>query len=364
MSNIKFSQLPDLANITANTIVPVVSANVNYTVTAANLQTFVNTSAGNITGGNLLTGGVASAGGNITGGNLLTGGVVSATGNITGNYILGNGSQLTGLPALYGNANVVSLLAGFGSNTISTTGTVTAGNITGGNVLTGGVVSATGNITGNYILGNGSALTGLPVQYDNANVVTLLASFGSNSISTTGNITAGYFAGNGAGLTNLTSNVVSNVISGGNNFANTVAGNGRMWINGGKAATGNLDAYANNSLWITSGDPATSARIVLIGDTDGNISIQPASSTSYVTINGLTINNGNTTGTRFFSQRSESFTFFGTAGGFGSTAGFNATQLTKTGTSTGTAGDIAWDANYIYVCTGSNVWKRTALSSF
>ena len=45
-------------------------------------------------------GGIAntiSATGNITAGNLLTGGVVSATGNITGNYFFGNGSQLTGI---------------------------------------------------------------------------------------------------------------------------------------------------------------------------------------------------------------------------------------------------------------------------
>jgi hypothetical protein len=361
MSNIKFSQLPDLGTITANTIVPVVSANTNFTVTAANLQTFVNTSAGNISGGNLLTGGVASAGGNITGGNLLTGGVVTATGNITGNYILGNGSQLTGLPALYGNANVVSLLAGFGSNTISTTGTVTAGNVSGGNVLTGGVVSATGNITGNYILGNGSQLSGLPVQYDNANVVTLLASFGSNSISTTGNITASYFAGNGAGLTGITSNVVNNVISGGSNFANTVAGNGRMWINGGKAATGNLDGFAANSLFITSGDLITSARIVLVGDTDGNISIQPGNSTTgSVSINGLGITNGNTTMTRaFVNQRISSNQ------NASNSAGFNQPINPKTTSSeTGTEGDIVWDTNYIYICVATNTWKRAALSSF
>ena len=113
-------------------------------------------------------------------------GNISATGNITGNYFIGNGSQLTGITGTYSNANVVTLLANFGSNTISTTG-----NVTGGNVLTGGIVSATGNVTGSYILGNGSQLTGLPATYSNANVVSLLAAFGSNTISTTGNITAG-----------------------------------------------------------------------------------------------------------------------------------------------------------------------------
>jgi len=110
-----------------------------------------------------------SSTGNVTGGNLRTAGAVSAIGNVTGNYFLGNGSQLTGLPATYSNANVVSLMANFGSNTISTTG----------------------NITGGFILGNGSQLTGLPATYSNANVTSLLANFGSNAISTTGNITAG-----------------------------------------------------------------------------------------------------------------------------------------------------------------------------
>ena len=62
---------------------------------------------------------------------------ISATGNITGNYIIGNGSQLTGLPATYSNATAASFLAAFGSNTISTTGSITSGNISGGNILTG-----------------------------------------------------------------------------------------------------------------------------------------------------------------------------------------------------------------------------------
>ena len=55
-------------------------------------------------------------------GALTVGTTINAVGNITGNYILGNISQATGLPTSYGNSNVVTLLAGFGSNTISTTG--------------------------------------------------------------------------------------------------------------------------------------------------------------------------------------------------------------------------------------------------
>ena len=33
-------------------------------------------------------------------------------------------------------------------------------------------------------------------------------------------------------------------------------------------------------------------------------------------------------------------------------------------TATGTAGEVAWDANYIYVCTATNTWKRVAISTW
>jgi hypothetical protein len=101
---------------------------------------------------------------NITSVGTLT--ALSVTGNITGNYFVGNGSQLTGIVLSYGNSNVATFMANFGSNTISTTG----------------------NISGGYFFGNGSQLTGLPATYTNANVATFMANFGSNTISTTGNI--------------------------------------------------------------------------------------------------------------------------------------------------------------------------------
>jgi len=125
---------------------------------------------------------------------------ISTTGNITSDYVLGNGSLLTGITANYSNANVVSLMAAFGSNAISTTGNVSAdivsasGNIVGLNLKTSG---ATGNIVGanyvsaNFYLGDGGLLSNIGGTYSNANVTSLLAGFGSNSISTSGNITSG-----------------------------------------------------------------------------------------------------------------------------------------------------------------------------
>jgi hypothetical protein len=247
---------------------------------------------------------------------------ISTTGNVTAGYFIGNGSQLTGLPAIYGNSNVATLLAGFGSNVISTTGNVTGGNlrtaglisatgditggnvnagasitatahtgatfsatgnITGGNIFTAGLitatgnvtggnlrtvgqVSATGNITGSFFVGNGSLLTGIAASgYGNANVVTLLASYGSNTISTTGNVTAGNFIGNvvggGAGTptisstTNLDLSAVSAVrVIGGGTFrlpglttaqiANTIAANGDMIYN---SSVNKFQGYENGA---------------------------------------------------------------------------------------------------------------------
>jgi hypothetical protein len=70
---------------------------------------------------------------------------ISAVGNITGNYFIGNGSALTGLPEGYGNANVAAYLPTYTGNLVSLTGAVTT----------------TANITGNYFVGNGSQLTGI-----------------------------------------------------------------------------------------------------------------------------------------------------------------------------------------------------------
>jgi hypothetical protein len=416
MSNVKFSQLPNLGNITANTIVPVVAANTNYTVTAANLQSYVNSSTGNITGGNInsptlnnganinvvanaqswtfgtdgiltlpdgsqiqngfISGAPGSAGGVTNGGTgyqqfyaqgdgayvqtsvgnagtvfntwqfgldgnltLPQGGIVYETaipfGSLTGNTIalkpqggtsadqqlliyptvtpgtdanhlhltsgnlyntelfLGNDNlyvklantgnvvvntdngvggtgqwtfDVTGnltlpgntfavkyangaavsLGGNYGNANVVANLAALGSNPVSTTG-----NITSGNLKTGGLISATGNITGNYVLGNGSQLTGLPATYGNSNVVSLLSAFGSNTVSTTGNVTAGNIIN--TGISSVTGNITAgNVLTAGvisatgnvttaNYFVGNLVGTTAS-MTGNVSATGNVTA--------------------------------------------------------------------------------------------------------------------------
>ena len=106
-ATVKFSQLPNLTTIQANTTIPVVDTGNNYTVTTAALQTFVN----------------------------------STTGNVTASYFIGNGSQLTGLPAVYSNANVAAFLPVY-----------------------------SGNINAAYYYGDGSGLTGITVGNSNTSL--------------------------------------------------------------------------------------------------------------------------------------------------------------------------------------------------
>jgi hypothetical protein len=341
-SSIIWAQISQAGNIVVTTLQ---SGNSNVTISSAN---------GNVTMGvrgvpNVVTvanigqfiSGIVSATGNITGGNLRTVGQVSATGNITssgnvsGAYILGNGSQLTGLPALYGNANVSAFLPTYTGNlypgavytdlylysngspflsgaytnanvaaylptytgnlggtlttgsqpAITQTGTLTALAVSSLNAVTvnavgnnisltttfGGIitvapsgvgtmdnmvignttpqsanfttVSASGNVTGSYILGNASYMTGIPASYGNANVAAYLPTY-------TGNIAAGNIS--------ATSNVnVNGNVSVAGNIYGTLIGQMNGLVNSVNPAYGTWDfgyilanTYSNPIQWI------------------------------------------------------------------------------------------------------------------
>jgi len=231
-------------------------------ISSTGLATFGNLSvvgtdsdSGNISGGNILTAGVISSTGNATHGNILTSGLISATGNITGNYLLGNGSQLTGLPALYGNANVASYLQVLTSN-ISTTGNITAnyfkgdgsqltninvgaatlsttGNVIGGNILTSGFISAAGNITAGNIHGQLDAATQANITSVGAlSTLTVNNTMNAGSVFTLGNMNAG----------NITANSIS--VSGNVTGSNLLIGTGSATlgsiINSNSSGVGNI----------------------------------------------------------------------------------------------------------------------------
>jgi hypothetical protein len=109
--------------------------------------TSVTAVSGNVTGGNIVTGGRVVATGNVSGGNLTTVGRVVATGNVSGNFFIGNGSQLTGITASISGNLAGNLLAnGFFINNLSAlsvTGNVTVSQLsTVGNLSVGNTLSS------------------------------------------------------------------------------------------------------------------------------------------------------------------------------------------------------------------------------
>lgn len=98
----------------------------------------------------------------------------------------------------------------------------------------------------NYANGTRVPLSG---SYGNSNVATFLASYGSNTITTTGNVSVGYIIGNGQALTGLTGANVSGFVPNANvaNTAYAVAAANVSGL--GNIATINLTASTSNVLY-------------------------------------------------------------------------------------------------------------------
>jgi hypothetical protein len=169
---------------------------------------------------------------------------IATPGNITGTYIFGNGSQLTGLPALYGNANVAAYLPTYtgdiGAGNINVTNdifanyitatydvytenltaseTVSANNFTGGNITVNETVTANNVAVAEDVSSNTAYVTSLLTV--GGNLLGADADFGgnvsvganiisnnvdTNAITATGNITAAYVLGNVRDTTGINS---------------------------------------------------------------------------------------------------------------------------------------------------------------
>jgi hypothetical protein len=263
-------------------------------------------------------------------------GIISASGNITGNYILGNGSQLSGLPENYSNANVAAYLPTYSGN-------ISAGNFTSGNLLTSGLISTSGNIasqgrisasgnietsgvfvgtfignvTGNFVVpgsntqvlfntnGNADATAGMTFNTNGPNLFTVLG-----TISSQGNVIAGNLTT--AGLVTATGN-----ITGGNvNTAGLVTATGN--ITGGNVRTGGLMSAAGN---ITGGNVNTAGLVTATGNiTGGNVRTA-----------GLVTATGNLSGANIFATGAVSAAGNITAANFFTSANISAGNIQLTG---------------------------------
>lgn len=247
-----------------------------------------NITANNISAGNLITGAQLSVSGNITSSGTFVGdgsGLVNVIANVGSASQLTSGTTEINIPVA--NGNIVANVAG-STNLFqwSTVGFSAQGNITGGNIVTAGLVTATGNITGNYILGNGSQLSGIITSVANINSGTSImevVSAGGNIRATIGGTSnvqviapSGVFV---TGLQSVTGNIIGGNLSG-TNIVGTLT----------TAAQTNITSLG------------TLASLSVTGNiTGGNLSVN----TGTVSVGAIVNNNANgvgnigTTGTRF-----------------------------------------------------------------
>lgn len=235
--------------------------------------------------GNISSGNIFTTGpaGNISGANVISATTFSATGNITGSYIIGNGSLLTGLSS--------------GSSYSNANVDAYLPTYTGNLVSLTGAVTTTANITGNYIIGNGSQLTGLPASYSNANVAAYLPTYTGNlasltgAVTTTANIQAGYFIGNGSQLTGIAAGGIKWTTA-----ANTTPSSpspGDFWYD---SYTDTKYQYINDgtsNVWVDQGFPTSFSTLAVTGNIlAGNVSV----STGTISLGNIVNTNGNGVG--------------------------------------------------------------------
>ena len=231
---------------------------------------------------------------------------VSASGNITsaaniaGTYIIGNASALTSITGANVTGTVANATSAVSAGTagtvttaaqpnITSVGTLTSltvtGNATGGNVLTGGQVSAAGNVTGNYILGNGALLTGVITSVANINNgtsnVSIYAANANVAVSVDGTANVAVFATSGeyiTGVVSATGNVTGSSLIG---LEVTASGN----VTGGNVLTGGQVSAAGN---ITGGNVLTGGVVTATGNVTSAANIQGGNlrSTGQVTATG------------------------------------------------------------------------------
>jgi hypothetical protein len=183
---------------------------------------------------------------------------ISASGNIVGNNISVGGSLTVG---------------SFNPSALGV-----SGNITGGNILTGGSVSAAGNITGNFILGNGSQLTGIDatsIQNGTANVRT----FVNGNVTTSAAGTANVLVVTSTGTVTTGSASATGTITGGNIVtAGTVSatGNvtgGNLLINGSAVITGNLNVQGTETIFNVANLTVNDKDIIVANNVTGGANV-------------------------------------------------------------------------------------------
>jgi alpha-tubulin suppressor-like RCC1 family protein len=232
---------------------------------------------------------------------LTAAGDITTPGNVTANYFIGDGSQLTGLPANYGNSDVANYLPTYTGNLGNVGNIVASGNVSVANLTVSdksvlgdvGNVTITGGTTGQTLTTNGSGVLSWSTPaatYGNTNVANYLPTY-------TGNIGAG----NVNVVTKVTTNSVSlgtgnlqlsgNLISttgdtitidplGDGSAAGNVIVQGNMQVVGSLTYNNVVNATTNDLQWIAANNAINQAAA-----SGGGLSVGPAGAYASLTYN-------------------------------------------------------------------------------
>jgi fibronectin-binding autotransporter adhesin len=210
-------------------------------------------SSGNVTTA-INTTSTISATGNITGGNVISGGARAYKWTTQANTAPSNAVPGDNWYDSYADKLYLYINDGTGNQWVDQSSPATfdslnvIGNTASGNLLTTGQVSAAGNITGNYFLGNGALLTGVITSVANINSgtsnVTVVSSGGNITVGVGGTANVVQFATTGAFVTGVVS-ATGNVSGGNLNVTGNIVDTGALTIITG--ASGNVTLAPNGT---------------------------------------------------------------------------------------------------------------------
>jgi len=265
-------------------------------ITGGNVDTGIVSATGNVQAGNLNAAGLSLSSNVVSVLNSTAN--ITTTANIAGGYFIGNGSQLTGITGggNYSDANVATFLANFGSNTVSTTGNVTTGNLTvNGNItyVNSNVVTINDkfiNVANNAATSGAANGGGLGVGPVDAEYATLIFNNGTTAwntnipLSVNGNVSGNYFVGNGSALTSISGASVVGAVA-----------NATYAVSAGSAGS------AITAEQVTF---AVQANITGVG-TLGNLSVSGNTTVGNLSTGGFVSATGNVTGNVFIGNGSQ-----------------------------------------------------------
>ena len=159
------------------------------------------------------------------------------------------------------------------------------------------------------------------------------------------------------------------------NFTTDSFGRGFFNVNGRSGAGAYSGAYVLmtglEESWVTLNVTANTSgqRVMRFGNLSNRFSIQRLNDAINI-ITSTPFSFANNAPTNSFYMDSSGNTGFGTSSPTAfldvnsNTVRLRTARTPASATAAGNAGDICWDADYIYVCTATNTWKRTAISTW